>query len=203
MPWQWNGTEFTDEGRALNDEGAVRLIDIYIDRAWDQVFTPINNLLIEGRITVNQWKLAFGGALKDLYINLGCLAAGGRDQMTQEYWGSIGGRLGRQYGYLDAFAQEIAQGNLTPGVIRRRARMYANSSRQAYWGIRDMRAREQGYTEERWVAIGDDATCSPCADADAMGWQPIGTFKTPGSGLVTAASTCRGLTSCRCRKVYR
>lgn len=205
MPWRWTGELYqeVDGTRTVDDTRAAGLIDTFIDRSFDRTFTPLTTLLEQDEITVNQWQAGIGTAIKDLYIALGTLAAGGRSQMTQQYWGSIGGRLGRQYGYLARFAEEVRQGRLTIGQIRQRTKMYANSARQAYWGIRDFRAREQGFTEERWVPIGDDATCGPCESAGAMGWQPIGTFGTPGSGMVTQASECEGLTNCRCQKVYR
>ena len=66
------------------------------------------------------------------------------------------------------------------------------------------KAKAKKYTEELWTAIGDANTCQACSDADAMGWQPMGTFAEPGSGEVVKGETfCEGLSSCRCEKSYR
>jgi len=82
--------------------------------------------------------------------------------------------------------------------------MYVNSARSSFWTVLDRQMRDAGYTQERWEAIGDANTCSPCNEGDMMGWQPIGTFAEPGSGYVLRepATECAGLSSCRCRKEY-
>ena len=66
------------------------------------------------------------------YIQLGILGRGGRDQMTQSDWGRIGQMLRSQYGYLDGFMDEIANGNLTEGQIRSRLNMYYESAQSSY-----------------------------------------------------------------------
>jgi hypothetical protein len=110
-----------------------------------------------------------------------------------------------QLGWLDRFALEVATGTVSKAEAGRRMRMYVNSARSGFWTVLDRKMLEAGYTEENWDAIGDRNTCSPCNEADGMGWQPIGTFAQPGTGvvLVDPVTECQGLSSCRCRKRYR
>lgn len=207
--WKWNERlkryQKYPSGKIISWAEVQDLVDGVVDRASETVVDTLVDMLADGRMNVADWKREFASVIKSAYIIHGELAAGGRENMTPAYWGSIGGRLARQYGYLDDFAEQIDAGQLTEGQIRARAYMYINSSRQAFWGIRDRIEKDKGMTEERWIAIGDDRTCGPCSDADASGWQPIGTFAAPGSGTVhvSPTTTCAGLTNCRCQKEYR
>jgi len=195
--------EFVDLGRneRIPLDRVADLVDELIDTINEDATDELIDMILDERITVEEWERTFSVVLKDLFILLALLGAG---KMIVD-WGPIEARIAIQYGYLDRFAEQIAAGDLTGGDIRRRAHMYVNSTRQGFWRQLDAEAKDLGYTEERWFAIGDANTCPPCAEADLMGWKPIGTFAEPGSGVVLRDPTtmCSGLTSCRCRKEYR
>ena len=207
--WIWEvGTQRyrnLDTGRFIGRAEVVNLVNDVVDRTIDDPVATINTMLGDKRLNAADWKTAFGRQIKNVYIQQAELAAGGREQMTPQLWGMVGGSVREQYRYLDDFARQVANGQLTQAQIEARTKMYINSSREAYWRVKDVQAQAQGMTEERWIAIGDDSTCGPCSDADAMGWQKIGTFAQPGSGrvLVSPQTNCQGLTNCRCTKEYR
>ena len=192
-------------GRVISQQQATFLIDQAIDRTQTEITTQINYLLDNGQISVADWQKAMSETIKDAYIQQAELAAGGRENMTQAMWGSLSTPLQEQYKYLSNFAKEIADGKLSIGQIQMRSKMYINSSREVYWRVKDRQMKAQGLKQEKWDAIGDDSTCGPCAEADAMGWQPLGTFAQPGSGNVLRSplTHCQGLTSCRCQKRYQ
>lgn len=210
MPWRWEaeigrygGYRETATGRFISQESVVDIVNESIDK----VIIEVENLagaVARGDITVGAWQQAMRDQIKQTYIWQAELAAGGRAHMTQQYWGVVGGRIYGQYRYLDNFAAQLANGQLTEGQIRSRSTMYINSARQTYWAIRTREAKKRGYTEERWITKGDESVCSPCGEAGTTDWQPIGTFAEPGSGTVVIGETfCEGLTRCRCEKEYR
>lgn len=207
--WIWDESvrhyRDTDTGRILSFAAVQDLVDQIVDVTAENVTDTLSDLLADGRLNVADWMDGMIDAIKHIYIQQGELSAGGRDQMTPQFWGAIGNQLRQQYAYLRDFADQIAAGELTPGQIRARSEMYISSSRQAFWRIQDFKAMERGETEERWISMGDKNTCSPCNGADALGWMPIGTFGVPGSGTVELdpQTECVGLTRCRCRKAYR
>lgn len=205
--WEEDTQRYRDleTGRFLSRVAILAIINDIVDRTISNPVTMIDTMLSDGRLNVAEWKTAFARQIKNAYIQQAELAAGGRAQVTQQMWGSVGGALREQYRYLDKFAEQIAAGKLTPGQIEMRSKMYINSSREAFWRIKDMKAVAEGMTQERWIPIGDESTCDPCSDAGAMGWQPIGTFAQPGSGRVLRKplTKCQGLTNCRCEKLYR
>lgn len=192
-------------GRFVSRAQVVDLVDQLVDRTTESATDTLATMLADHRLSAADWKQAMGRTIKNAYIQQTELAAGGRTNVTQEMWGSVGGQLAEQYGYLDQFARDIEAGSLTEAQIRARSAMYLNSSREAFWRIKDRQARDRGQTQERWITVGDDSVCSPCVDAGGMGWQPIGTFAQPGSGrvLVSPETNCQGLTNCRCQKEYR
>lgn len=85
-----------------------------------------------GELNADDWRSLFREDIKREYIRQYLAGVGGINNMTAADWGSVGGMLADQYRYLDGFATEIANGNLTEGQIAARARMYISSAREAY-----------------------------------------------------------------------
>lgn len=208
MPWRFDPEriEWIDEelGRRIDLEGAADLVDELIDAVDDDVDELLDILSDQpDEEEVREWKRRFWAFLKWLYLALAMVAAAG--ELVFGDWEAVQFLLLLQLSFLDRFALEIATGTVSKAEAGRRMRMYVNSARSAFWSVLDRQMQEAGYTEERWLAIGDRNTCSPCNDADRMGWQPIGTFAQPGTGVVTLdpETECQGLSLCRCRKEYR
>ncbi len=210
MPWRFDPEqiEWIDEtypDRRLDLSGAGDLVDALIDAVDEDEIDELLDILGDEPTEeeVRQWKASFWNLLKWLYAALAMVAAAGA--LILEDWENVQALLLLQLGWLDRFAQEVADGAVSKAEAGRRMRMYVNSARSSFWTVLDRQMRDADYTEERWIAIGDANTCSPCMEADLMGWQPIGTFGEPGSGYVLRSPTteCQGLTSCRCGKVYR
>lgn len=209
MPWRWNRSfnEFreTDTGERVTSEDIEDLVDEIIDEESENVDDLIELFIEEEEPNVGAWKIVFADMILELYLILAALGIGGIARLTPVLTEIIEEKLTRQFLFLDSFAAEIEAGRLSIGSIRQRMRMYVNSSRQAYWLMRDELEIQSGSVQERWVTLGDTHVCSPCNDAEDEGWRPIGTFAQPGSGLVeiSPSTMCVGLTSCRCRKEYR
>jgi len=208
IQWVWETTtgryRNLATGQFVGRETILGLVDSIVDRTVENPVATLNTMLADKRLSVADWQTGFARQIKNAYAQQAMLAAGGREQMTPRLWGMVGGSVREQYNYLKDFAKQIESGSLTAAQIEARTKMYLNSSREVYWRVQDMQARDQGMTQERWHAVGDDSTCGPCSDADAMGWQNLGFFAQPGSGNVIAGqTTCLGLTNCRCTKEYR
>jgi hypothetical protein len=192
-------------GARVSLDGAGDLVDALVDAVSDDEVDELLDILSDEPTEeeVERWKRRFWILLKWLYVALALVAAAGA--LTVGDLESVQVLLLVQLDYLDRFAQEVATGAVSKAEAGRRMRMYVNSARSSFWAVLDREMLDAGYTEEKWDAIGDRNTCSPCNEADAMGWQPIGTFARPGSGIVLRDPTteCAGLSSCRCRKRYR
>jgi len=209
VPWTFDpsGIEWIDEalGRSVDLSGAADLVDQLIDSVDEDEIDELLDLLGDepSPEETERWKVLFWLLLKELYLALALLAAAGA--LTVGDMEAVQLLLLVQLEYLDRFAQEVASGAVSKAEAGRRMRMYVNSARSSFWTVLDRVMRDAGYTRERWIAIGDANTCSPCHEADMMGWQPIGTFAEPGTGIVLRSPTteCQGLSLCRCRKEYR
>ena len=209
MPWRLDAEsiEWVNEatGRRVDLSGAGDLVDQLVDAVDEDEIDELLDILSDEPTEeeVRQWKRRFWVLLKWLYLAMAMVAAAGA--LTVGDLESVQILLLIQLGWLDRFAQEVATGAVSRAEAGRRMRMYVNSSRSSFWAVLDRMMRDAGYTQERWIAIGDANTCSPCTEGDMMGWQPIGTFAQPGSGYVLRNPTteCSGLSLCRCRKEYR
>jgi hypothetical protein len=122
---------FKIAGRVFSRQLETADRDIYIERKLDFTST-LTKSLFDGNINIQQWTLNFRQELKTLYINEYLSARGGVNAMTQADWGRLGGMLKRQYAYMNNFAREIANGQLTEKQIAARMQLYFNSATQAY-----------------------------------------------------------------------
>jgi hypothetical protein len=96
---------------------------------------------------------------------------------------------------MPEFIKEIEACNLTEAQIRARENMNDNSAREGTSGRRAQR-QGVGMTEKKWE-LGAAEHCDDCVAYAAMGWQPFGTFPTPGAG------DTRCMTNCKCHIIYQ
>jgi len=146
--------------------------------------------LINGDINLQTWQDRMRREIKDAHITNMVVGRGGRQQVEFSDWGRVGQRLQMQYRFLDTFAQEIQQGNMTEAQIRARAVMYATAPRTAYFDGMTAAGQAAGHTEERRI-LNPAEHCDDCIGYAARGWVPVGTLPKPGQG-----SVC--LSNCKC-----
>lgn len=85
------------------------------------------------RITLAQWQIAVASELKDAHLALGIFGAGGRKNMGFAEFGRVGQTLREQYGFLNNFAQQIANGEVSLNQALARIQMYGNATQQSYY----------------------------------------------------------------------
>lgn len=160
MTWFWDKDTFDytdDDGAAMGREKILAFSRTSIQASTDKI-DLLAMRVAEGLITPEAWHEAMREELKGEYIRQYLLGRGGRNQMTQEDWGSVGGSLAEQYRWLTNFADQVAGGNLTEGQIKvrgllelaaigpyqgvRRSAMYVNSAREAFFRAQ---ARARGF----------------------------------------------------------
>lgn len=207
MPYLWNPAA----ARYYDPDGGGRFVPraTVLDYVSDSlagttgVTDELASLVASGGLSPADWHELMRQEIKREYIRQYLVGRGGLDQMTAQDWGSIGGMLAEQYGYLDGFAGQV--GNLTEGQIKvrqnghqvDRAGMYISSAREAYERGSARANRVAGMGEERWIVDSGKENCGGCLSFAGEGWQDIGYFPFPGQG----ETPC--LTKCGCHKDYR
>lgn len=95
-----------------------------------------------GDISIQRWRMDFRRELRKAYTAEYLYGKGGVGAMTAADRGRLGGMLAEQYKWMDKFAAEMAQGNLSPVQVKARMGMYFSSSRESYersrtasWGM--------------------------------------------------------------------
>jgi hypothetical protein len=161
--WRWLPKEgiYRHEltGRTITQKGMRRLFDSYQTRARIEV-RNLAQRLADGVIDMKQWEAGMREVIKDTYSTGYMLGRGGKLQMTQADWGSVGGQLKNQYRYLNGFYEAVAAGDLTPAQIGARAELYINSATQS---IERGRARGLGAPElPAWPADGSSECLASC-----------------------------------------
>lgn len=120
---------------------------------------------------------------------------GGILRMGLQDWLRVTRQVRSEFDYLRSFAQDVADGKLSPAQIAARANLYSQHAQVSYWEANVSAKRQAGFTEERRV-LGVAEHCPDCVGYAAEGWVPIGTLPSPGDG-----SVCRA--NCQCIKEYR
>jgi len=118
-------------GRGITSRAVVTLRNDSVNASMGGV-DGLAARLSTGQMDIQAWTAQMRTAVKDAYTQQYLLGRGGKSQMTQADWGSLGNMLRDQYKYLDNFAREIAAGKLSPAQIQMRARMYIDSAVEAF-----------------------------------------------------------------------
>lgn len=137
-----------------------------IDASNNAIATATSQLT-NGLLNTGDWQTIIRQELKDAYIQEYLLGKGGLEQMAAADWGSVGGMLSDQYRYLDDFAAEVANGNLTAEQIQARTEMYLESATEAY---ERGNARAWGIPTDKLPALPGDGT-SQCLTRCRCAWE--------------------------------
>lgn len=202
MIYYWD----TTVGRYRGSDGrfvAKSVIDSFINRSLltsANVSDTLGQMVSNGLVNVNDWKLSFREEIKGEYIRQYLTGKGGLDQMTSKDWGSIGGMLKEQYGYLDGFAQDIASGNLSEGQILARSNMYINSAEEALERAKETVAKDLGFDMVEWEIDTSVENCDDCLAFAAMGVVLVD--EDPYNGAYPGSGDTQCLTNCHCKLNY-
>ena len=211
MPFQYDpllkgsGYRDTDTGRLISRASVGEQINVMISVS-SNVTLVLAEMVTGGTIDPQSWYTAMREEIKSNYISQYLVGIGGRGQMTQADWGSVGGMIADQYRYLDGFRDEIEAGTLSLEQINFRSGMYINSSREGYERARFRTARGRGFTQYWWLNDPGAATCEDCIFLDGLGWVPIDeelVSPSTGKGTLPGMGDTICLTNCHCEIQYR
>lgn len=194
--WEKVTARYRDKatGRFISEGVLVNLAESFTGFTQDNL-TSITERMTTGKMSLADWQRQFAQELKDAYIVNVQIGRGGKNAMTQSDYGRIGQRLRGEYKYLNDFAKEIANGDLSAAQIQARVDQYAAGTRKAYYDGRTAACKAGGFTEERRI-LHPAEHCGDCLAYAGQGWQPIGTLPEPGE-----QSECRN--NCKCEKEYK
>lgn len=199
-----SGYRDTDTGRIMSYATLREQVNIMITESNDVALT-LSALVKEGNISLNDWYAAMRQEIKDNYITQYLAGRGGLERMTYSDWGSVGGMIKEQYGYLSNFYNDIATQDLSVGEIYNRARMYLNSSREAFSRASYREAVDRGYMMHKWVRNPSKENCEDCTILEDMGAIDILTpFMSPSKGVpcIPGSGDTLCLTSCQCHEEF-
>lgn len=130
--------------------------------------------------------------LKRMHLQNASIGAGGWDRMTPADFGRVGGRLRSDYGYIERFAKQIQDGEVTLPQALNRTRQYVGNSRKQFWDADRARIiTPDGQTTLERRDLGSAEHCEDCVGYHGQGWQTVGSLPIPGEG-----SVCRS--NCKC-----
>lgn len=145
-----------------------------------------------GQLSLAQWQLAMEASIKNMHLASAALAKGGWNQLTQADFGRVGSIVKREYGYLRAFAQEIASGKQKlDGRFMQRSQEYMRAGKTTYNEILKREREKRGELYVRNIRHARDS-CGGCLEQEALGWVSVNDPRL----LPPGRRTCRGFCKC-------
>ena len=148
----------TDTGRYVAKSTIAKMRDDFADTARVNV-GGLASKLADQSLTVQAWESAMRVAVKEAIGAQYVYGRGGVNAMQAADWGRAGAMTREAYGYLRAFAESIAAGDLTEKQIAARSALYLNSTVNAY---ERGRAASFGLTLPVYPADGGTSCMSNC-----------------------------------------
>jgi hypothetical protein len=98
-----------------------------------QALETLTHQMYAGEMSIAEWQAAVALELKNASLAQAMFASGGAEGMGAAEFGRVGQMLREQFGFLDKFAQGVADGTVTEGQAVTRIDMYGDATEQAYW----------------------------------------------------------------------
>lgn len=180
-------------GRFISERQVRDAVDAVTDLSASRMGTLASDFRA-GTIDAGRFLESMMTEIKSVQIASALAAYGGRDQMTQARWGTVGQVVRQQYAYARQMVADVLDGKQRMnGRLDARARQYANSGRSTYENVRRREMAKLGMAFERNVLHADES-CAACLQQTGLGAVPIGTLSPIGS------RTCRS--ACKCTIAY-
>lgn len=143
-----------------------------------------------GTIDDGQFLTSMISEIKSVHVATALAAYGGREQVTQARWGTVGQLIRQQYAYARQMVADVLEGRQRMnGRLDARSRMYAAAGRTAYENIRRREMAALGYAFEVNVQHSQEG-CRECVAASDLGPVPIGTLPPIGSRQCRSMCLC-------------
>lgn len=96
---------------------------------FEQRVGQLAEALADGRITAQEWRVAFASEVADMHIAAYVTGAGGVEQLDAEDFAALNAKIDEQLGYLNEWAAELERGEL-PSVkaLKARSNLYAGAA---------------------------------------------------------------------------
>ena len=195
--FRWNeaaGRYISPSGRFVSVERIRGELDRFITGTTN-LMEATSRRLVAGEISLAEWQGSMMVLTKEVNLAGAALESGGWYSMGPSEFGRAGQKIRGEYGFLNNFANEIADGTQRlDGTLVNRAKLYGEQGRVTYYDFARVTAEALGFTEER-SRLQPAEHCELCVSEQARGWQPLGSIIKIGS------RTC--LSNCRCFMEYR
>lgn len=146
-------------------------------------------------ITLGEWESRMRAEIRAIHVAVAVAGKGGRDQMSNADWGSVGARVKREYQFLTKRADAVASGRQAiDGSLGQRARMYSQAALATYLDTRGNELALRGFTEVRSIVHARES-CAECLAQQAKGFQSERVY------VPVGRRTC--LSSCACTEQRR
>lgn len=182
-------------GRFLSQEEVLELTRQVVTNSRLEVQSLTTDFL-QGVMRLSEWQRAVAQIVKEAHLAQYILGRGGVKNVVPEDYLEVARNLKIQYGYLSAFASEIASGKLSAQMIRARADLYVNATIGSYWlGKNKSEVKNRQPTMmRRTLSIAEN--CPDCIRYAAIGWTTIGSLPMP-------TVNCQCGANCKCSVSYR
>lgn len=186
---------YADTKRIVSRDRVLFELDQEVARTQTRL-KGIARLLASDKIDLPTFQIRFAEELKLSHLRSASFGAGGRQQMSARQFGYVGAKLKEEYGFLDGFAQALANGELTATQALNRAGMYGQGIRSSFFRAEHQTKDRDGFLGKRSL----DAGASHCPECVTYSTQ--GKY-VPASEIIPIATNCTCKRFCRCQITWQ
>lgn len=196
MPYSWDPNSgatgrYRDlsTGRYVAAKTVRSELDGYLS-ASDNTARSLADALRGRSISLADWQQAMRAEIKATHLNAIALERGGWANMRPSDYGRAGQIVHEQYGYLERFAAQIADGTQKlDGTLARRAQLYIDMGRNSFYQSAHANV-QPGITRVRSIRHAS-RSCAGCSGFDGV-WYRLGdpAYVLPGRRQCNANCLC-------------
>lgn len=120
-----------DSGEFLSEQEILGYVDEIVQSGTEQA-SQLAGQYADGKLSAADLVTALKVELKTTTLQQAFLGRGGRGQMTQSDWGSLGRQLRLQYRDLRRLQNDLETKDITVGRLRQRTSLYFQRTREAF-----------------------------------------------------------------------
>lgn len=177
-------------GRLISSNAIEKLISDRVSTL-NKDLESINELLLEGKLSLKNWEKQIVANLKTLVIQQFILGRGGASNTTESDRTLINKLLREEFDYLSNFASDLTEATMSVAQVKNRLSLYADKTRFFYDKGRETSHEREEFLYCRRLLGRRSRSCPDCIRYAGLGIVPLYTVPLP-------REKCACGSSCNC-----
>lgn len=185
---------YTKNGRFISFSEVEGLMSVE-QRELEGKLERLTQQMIDGKLTLPDWENQFADTLKRSHIRMTILTQGGQQRTGLSAYAIAGRNLREEYKFLNNFANQLSEGEVSEKQALNRSRLYARSVISTFHEGYHFNRSKEGFTVAKRELSLTANHCKDCPSYVTNGYVSI-------EKVVPKGRNCQCRGRCRCQVSY-